>query len=481
MINIKNFTSYKDLNVTLEGQGLTLITGENGSGKSTLCDALPWILFGKTSKAVSTTDVVSWGSKEPTQGTVTIEDLTIYRTRGFKPKDNDLYFTINGSTPTRGKDITDTQKLIDMHLGYNYQGFILSCYIHEFSIANTFFSATPKQRKDILDQLVDVTELENIKKALELDKKTTNKLKDEATAKYSKKEYELSYLLDAKTKAGTYQATADAEKKRLKAKIKAKDADFNNEIKTIQAAIKDLQGENCKACGAPANATNLIILKDLLNQTRTNKTEVEHFKNILKRYDSAPPTFNEADLVKAEASIQVARTEVNSLSTEFDDLETLQDCIKSCRGQLTVAAIQNLEEGTNALLAEFFDAELSVSLLIDTIEDKVEAVIKNSAYDCSFEQLSKGQRQILKFCFSLTAARLVQRAKGIKPTALYLDEVMDGLSENTKDKSFRLLRSLESEYSSIFVVEHSLELKAKFDNVWTVTNTNGQSELDEKS
>jgi len=47
---LENFASYERLEFDFSPQGLTLIEGPTGSGKSTLCDAIPWILFGRTAK-----------------------------------------------------------------------------------------------------------------------------------------------------------------------------------------------------------------------------------------------------------------------------------------------------------------------------------------------------------------------------------------------------------------------------------------------
>lgn len=479
MINIKNFTSYKSLSISLTSRGLTLISGQNGSGKSTLCDTFPWILFGKTSKNISTNDVVAWGATEPTQGAVTVGNCAVYRTRGLKPKDNDLYFTIDGGIPQRGKDITDTQRLIDTHLGYSYQGFILSHYIHEFSIANTFFSATAKQRKDILDQLIDVTELQRISKTLDLDKKASNKAYEEVERKYSQEEYKHAHLLTMQSRLDQQKALADSKKASLNAQIAKKTRDFNDELQLLTDEITSLKGNSCPTCGAPAHVKEIMELKEALNKIRADKIEVSHLSAMLKQQE-APVYVNAEDLGACHAKMQELKSAFLEQGSTLADQEELQQLIKTCRASLTMSAVSRLEEGTNRLLSNFFDGEFTVSLLMDTLEDKIDVTVTNGSFACSYEQLSKGQRQVLKFCFSLTAMREVQMAKGIKPEAIFLDEIFDGMSDITKDKAFQVLRRLESEYASIFVVEHSIELKAKFDNIWEVTMTEGHSEVYEK-
>jgi ABC-type uncharacterized transport system ATPase subunit len=65
----------------------------------------------------------------------------------------------------------------------------------------------------------------------------------------------------------------------------------------------------------------------------------------------------------------------------------------------------------------------------------------------------------------------------IKPQQLFLDEALDGLSEEFKVKAYGLLEALSLNYSSVFVVEHSLELKTRFPTVFSVTLTNEGSIL----
>src|SRR5271157_2409345 len=102
---IENFSSYKTLEFDFTKQGLTLIQGATGSGKSTLCDVIPWGLFGITSKGGTVNDVISWPGDKVTKVTLYLENVTIHRSRGPKPKDNDLNFWPIDGLMIRGKDL----------------------------------------------------------------------------------------------------------------------------------------------------------------------------------------------------------------------------------------------------------------------------------------------------------------------------------------------------------------------------------------
>lgn len=157
---VENFASYKELEIDFSNNGLMLIHGPTGSGKSTICDIVPWILFGKTSKGGNADEILSWPGDKITKGECAVEGFRIVRTRGPKAKDNDLYYLeLNAdlAEKTRGKDLNDTQKLINNLLGIDYDLYLSGAYFHEFSQTAQFFITTAKNRRAICEQLVDLS------------------------------------------------------------------------------------------------------------------------------------------------------------------------------------------------------------------------------------------------------------------------------------------------------------------------------------
>lgn len=158
---VQNFASYKNLEFDFENQGLCLISGPTGSGKSTLCDVVVWILFGRTAKGGAVDEIRSWTNEGPTQGILFLQladntRLTITRIRGTS-KENDLRFTRGVETHQRGKDNSDTQKMINNILGFDYDLYMSGAYFHEFSTTASFFTTTAKVRRQITEQLVDLS------------------------------------------------------------------------------------------------------------------------------------------------------------------------------------------------------------------------------------------------------------------------------------------------------------------------------------
>lgn len=158
---LENFASYKSLEFDFENQGLALVYGATGSGKSTLQDASCWVLFGATAKDGPVDDVRAWDSDEATLGCLKIDTasgpIAVTRVRG-KAQENDLYWLEVGddSTKKRGKDLNDTQRLLNARLGVDYDLYCTAAYFNEFSPTSQFFLSKPKDRRATLELVANL-------------------------------------------------------------------------------------------------------------------------------------------------------------------------------------------------------------------------------------------------------------------------------------------------------------------------------------
>lgn len=154
-----NFGSYHDLAFDFTGQGLTLISGSTGVGKSTVMDAVAWALYGVTAKDIKSDEVRTWGSSEDTVGFIKVvtssDTILIHRKRSLKTGGNDLHFNLASTTikDIRGKDLQETQQLLNSYLGLDYDTFVAGCYFHEFSPTAAFFTAKAKDRRELFEKL----------------------------------------------------------------------------------------------------------------------------------------------------------------------------------------------------------------------------------------------------------------------------------------------------------------------------------------
>lgn len=156
---VRNFGSYKELDIDYSVAGLTLVYGPTGAGKSTLLDIPCWILFGITAKGGSVDEVRSWQNPdESANGVLNVETgsgvITVSRTRGAASK-NDLYWIEQNdkTKQIRGKDITDTQRMLEERLGGTAHLYLTAAYACEFSPTGSFFIAKAKDRRALFDRI----------------------------------------------------------------------------------------------------------------------------------------------------------------------------------------------------------------------------------------------------------------------------------------------------------------------------------------
>lgn len=160
-VEVKNFGSYKHFKFSYDSIGTTLISGATGSGKTTFLDIPSWTLYGLTSKNGPVDDVCSWFSdKHATEGKIQLDvkgsTVVVVRIRS-KTSKNDLFYTVDDSEPKRGKDLIETQSLINSLTGMDGDTFLLSCYFNEFSETVKFFSSNAKDRRKLFEKITNLT------------------------------------------------------------------------------------------------------------------------------------------------------------------------------------------------------------------------------------------------------------------------------------------------------------------------------------
>jgi DNA repair exonuclease SbcCD ATPase subunit len=544
----ENFGSYKSLDFEFNAKGLTLISGPTGAGKSTLCDLVPWALFGVTAKGGKVDDILSW-SGGTTSSLILTDKVNVFRSRA----PNDLYYTMPGTlVQFRGKDLQDTQKLINELLGMDADTYLASAYLHEFSLTNQFFITSAKNRRQLTEQVADLTLATTLTKKTAEYKKTVKKESDgllsslelkkndikHCRTKFQEETAQLRYWEENKVKRLSFakhmRDNYDKELQRNLLKIKEAHylqvAQLEDEMFDLMQDIKPVEffkeekekviarkvansGKVCAECGAPKDLDKqLLILKEENRLDRDEaantqkKVQLTRAQGQYKRLQSAlePKLKQEMDrpnayatqvkdieaeknpfnpdkfekILKSEqAELDELTVLVEDLNQEMNDLELLTDALEIFRTELIRDTVTELETGTNTLLNDYFDSEIRIELAAQE-SDKLEVTIFKDGNTAVFTQLSKGQRRILTLCFGLSVMKCIQNRHGIDINCIFLDECCEGLSEELKLKVFNLLQKLETEYSSVFVTEHSQELKNRFLNKIEVSLVNGESQLE---
>lgn len=467
--SLTNFASYKQLDFNFTDQGLTLIQGRTGSGKSTLCDAVPWVLFGTTAKGGPVSDVISWPGDGAAKGTVYLEGgLAITRIRG-RAKDNDLYFVYENDTdtvsPQRGKDLLDTQRLINSILGINVDLYLAGAYFHEFSQTAQFFTTTAKNRRAICEQIVDLSLAQKLHPKLADKHKELKHTLDKINQDLRDNEFKLSEKKRAQTSEHDRSAQWVARQVETKSYVATCYDKFESgRSKTISKA--------CNSCGTVLEHPKKVVdnsvnphlsrLAELELETNPFSSEIKDFQNEINKI------LTNIDMLECFKTERVQ---------EQEDIELLQYAVADYRSASIINTIQAIEAQTNELLTRHFDAEIKVEFEVADA-DKLDIIILKDSNICSYTQLSKGQRCLLKLCFGVSMMKCAANHAGIKFHQLFFDEALDGLDEQMKGRAFRLLEELSLEYESVFCVEHSEGLKNLFHNRHTVILVKGESQIE---
>lgn len=524
-LSLENFGSFKVLDLNLKGGGLTLIHGATGSGKSTIMDAVYWTIFGSTARGGSVDDVKSWTSSgEPTVSTLSIElsvnTLTIYRSRG-KQSENDLYWTEDGSDlKRRGKDISETQKLLEKRLGISADLYLYAAYFSEFSPTGSFFVAKAKERRELFENLASLEfPIKLAEKAADERKqlKKANEGRERAIAQISGRLDQIGSHIDS-TNIGS--RSWDLRQKSVISELRAKADNFERDLSRSQAAtsqkldalraevvpegtykkrILQLQAEKtCAHCGGVSKAkleqiqklNDLeTVNKGILNQisiltTQLNqKTADNHYVDQITIEEKKSNPF-EAQLKKLHEENETLTATLASHQSEYEAVEhklvsltQLYDLTFQLRGELLQIAIRNIQDATNTYLETYFDAPIRVQFSMDEGGDSLSVSITKSGYECGFKSLSKGQRGLLKLCFGVAVMEAASNRAGTHFDNLFFDESLDGMDSELKIKAFSLFEKLSTTHNSVMVIEHNEEFKTLFNKRYHVSLINDNSEI----
>lgn len=239
---VENFGSYKDLTFDYENKGLTLIHGSTGSGKSTLLDVACWIMLGITAKGGNADEVRSWqAGSDPTTGELELETsdgsrITIVRVRG-RSTQNDLYW-IENEVKTRGKDLNETQALLEKRLGITANLYLAGGYYSEFSPTGSFFTAKAKDRREVFEEIVSLDLPILLANRSTEARKLTKQQLIEANRAYERNQGRRDELLSSQRNAERDSQAWEHLHSRSIQELKEKSENFQEEIQSKIAAAK---------------------------------------------------------------------------------------------------------------------------------------------------------------------------------------------------------------------------------------------------
>lgn len=353
-----NFGSYSNLEFTFEDQGLTLISGPTGAGKSTIFDVVPWVLFGRTAKGGSVDEVVSWNSEAPTEGRLEIEltpgnyiSITRIRTR----KSQDLYYETDSSDRKRGKDIQDTQNIINGIIGIDCDVYLAGAYFHEFSQTAQFFTTTAKVRRQITEQIVDLTLCKNLSDNMSEYKKMLKKEQEALANQIEAKEYKINYVsVSIKSELVKSKEWANKTAKKMSDLVSARDNYKTQQSKAYEKSLAGYYEKQFELESQIQAAKEEIIAEDVINSRKAalNEHKASHKPDICGSCGRQKSRDKEMLILKEEQDIKqvLAINEQKKVYLSFlvKNLDKLQEPAKpKDQENPYVMQISELEKETN--------------------------------------------------------------------------------------------------------------------------------------
>lgn len=357
LCSVKNFGSYESFEMDLSDSGLTLLYGKTGSGKSTIPDMPCWILYGVTAKNGSVDDVRSWNNPDKlTEGTqqVTLGNKVIWVTRiRGRSSENDLYWKEASSDKIhRGKDITDTQKLLDKRLGASAELYFMSAYYNEFSPVGHFFTSKAKDRRQLFDMVAPLELPDTLALKCSENKKTVKADIAKLELSCSKLQGALEHVESSINRTNKYCESWEEKKKNLlqelgvkydnfelekKSKIEAlttKVERFESERAVVEVKLKNHINKLNGKIRAPAIFSDMLVhtedkllglSKDICGECgaskeNENKTKLE-FKLLSIKQDRDTNNLLIRDLAVSEKYFNDNTEEINPYEAQLRDQE----------------------------------------------------------------------------------------------------------------------------------------------------------------
>ncbi len=464
-LELTNFLSYRETAVlNFDGIHLACISGANGAGKSSILDAITWALFGR-SRSRSDDDLVNrlasvQGDAAEVRYTFSLEQ-TSYRVlrRKTARKSSVLELQIstdNDSWKTLSENkIRETEAAIEQLLKMNYDTFTNASLLLQGK-ADEFTTRTPNQRKEILADLLGVTEWENYR---------------ELAAEARKIEQGKLALLDSRLEGISEELSEEPQRKAaleetqrhrdaISAKLELQEKLLNQMRQTAAAASE--QESLAANLGKSVERTNLNLGK--FKQTFSERQrERESYQSVI---DEA------ATIGAAFAAWQAAVTESQSWQEKANTYNRLLQ--EKRPYEITVAQSRSRLEQQQKQLQEQQQAVSTAHLQRPELQDQVKAnedrlaevktSLKNLAALQELLHLAKSELQQ-----TMGERRLLQQElEQLKVTERQVQKIEADKATigANKEKAEQRLESLDIELSSISDQQNRyIDLKAELDSI----------------
>ena len=157
-ISWKNFlsTGNHPIEVKLDEEATTLIIGANGAGKSTILDALTFVLYGKSFRKISKSQLINTTNEKNCEVKIefSVNSTEWKIVRGIKP--NNFTITKDGEELNQSSNVNDQQKWLEQNvLKMNYKSFTQIVILGSSTFV-PFMQLNGISRREVVEDLLDI-------------------------------------------------------------------------------------------------------------------------------------------------------------------------------------------------------------------------------------------------------------------------------------------------------------------------------------
>lgn len=377
-LQLRNFMTYRESRLELQGVHLAVLTGENGAGKSSLLDAITWALWGKA-RARRDDELIHLGQTEmEVEYTFGLNgnQYRIVRKRDATGRGrSDLSFQVaeaGGWRTLTETSIRATQYKINNQIRLDYDTFINSAFLLQ-GRADEFTTKRPAERKQILSDILGLQIYEEYEKRTKRRAKEKENEANRLTAQIEQIEQELARevqyrqeLAEAEQAARTAEQQlqlAETELERLREKYQALDykrnqmddlqgrlqnaeADLAELTQTIAAVETDIDRYRAILQRREEIEAGLARLQQARHRVQDWEERLQQSVQLSERKHTLDRAFNEAR-AKIEADLRETQTRLDILQPQAGQLEEKQGDLAETETELTRLQQLSAERETN--------------------------------------------------------------------------------------------------------------------------------------
>ena len=319
-ISWKNFlsTGNHPIEVKLDEEATTLIIGANGAGKSSILDALTFVLYGKSFRKISKSQLINTTNEKNCEVEIhfSVNSTEWKIVRGIKP--NIFTITKDGEELNQSANVNDQQKWLEQNvLKMNYKSFTQIVILGSSTFV-PFMQLNGSSRREVVEDLLDIKIFSSmntlIKDKIRMVREEVKTFELKKESLKDKSEMQENFIKELEEQGKTNIQEKDGKIKVLNVEVDTHMV--HNQLK--ESTISDLMEEQKKVSGSDDKLVKLNNLKGKITQKVATITKEHKFFTDNRVCPTCTQSIEEEFRVNR---IDEAQTKAKELQSGYKELE----------------------------------------------------------------------------------------------------------------------------------------------------------------